>query len=114
MTLHLQHVAHLHEVDLFPVSHAHDLVERAQQIECVLDNLALLRTPAHIRDHAREQMESLDVLEDVGRLVGDEENVEVFQGLVDIANVGGLNGSMLRAGWDEFREGREERLYACS
>ena len=52
-------------------------------------------------------------MEDVGRLVGDEKDIEIFQRLVDISNVGGLHRRVLGIGWNEFREGREEGLYPC-
>ena len=78
VTLHLEHIAHLHEIDLLPVSHADNLVKRAQQLERILQNLPLLCAPAKVRDDAREKMEGLDVLEDVGCLVGDEQDVEVL------------------------------------
>ena len=78
MTLHLEHIAHLHVIDLLPIAQAHDLVECAQQLKRVFQNLALLRGPANVGDDAGEEVEGLDVLEDVRRLVGDEEDVEVF------------------------------------
>lgn len=53
-------------------------------------------------------MQGIDVLEDVRGLVGDEEDVEVFEGLVDEADVGGFDGGVLGVGGDELGEGGEE------
>lgn len=53
-------------------------------------------------------------LEDVARLVGDEEDVEVVKRLVDVTNVGGFDGRVLRVRWDEGRERGQERFDACT
>jgi hypothetical protein len=47
-------------------------------------------------------------LEDIGSLVGDNEDVEVLEGLVDEPDVVGLDGGVLGAGGDELGEGGEE------
>ena len=56
VTLHLQHIPNLREIDLLSVSQAHDLVKRAQQLERILGNLTLLGTPAEVRDDASEEV----------------------------------------------------------
>ena len=53
-------------------------------------------------------MQRIDVLEDIGRLVGDEEDVEIFERLVDITDFGSFYGGMLAVGGNEFRERCEE------
>ena len=53
-------------------------------------------------------MQRIDVLEDVRRFVGDEEDVEIFERLVDITDFGGFDGGVLAVGGDEFRERGEE------
>ncbi|KIN99967.1 hypothetical protein M404DRAFT_776141 [Pisolithus tinctorius Marx 270] len=73
-------------------------------------NLALVRAPTHIRHDTRKQMQGLDVLKDVGRFVRDEENVEIFEWLVNVADLGGFDGGVLGVGRDELGEGRKKRF----
>ena len=53
-------------------------------------------------------MEGIYILEDVGSFISDEQDVEVFEGLVDIADLGSFDGGMLRVCGDELWEGGEE------
>ena len=53
-------------------------------------------------------MQRVNVLEDVGCFVGDEEDVEIFERLVDITDFGGFNRGVLAVGGDEFWERCEE------
>lgn len=71
-------------------------------------DIPLLGTATHITDDPSEEVQGIDVLEDVRGLVGDEEDVEVFEGLVDEADVGGFDGGVLGVGGDELGEGGEE------
>lgn len=50
-------------------------------------------------------MERVDVLQDVGLAVGDENHVQLVQGLVDEANVVLLDGGMLCTRIGKPREG---------
>ena len=43
-------------------------------------------------------------LEDIASFVGDEQDVELFERLVDESDIGGLYGGMLRVDRDEFGE----------
>jgi hypothetical protein len=104
VALHLEHAPDLHEVDILAIALADDLVKRAEDVEGVLQNLALVRAPADVGHYACEQVEGVDVLEDVRRLVCDENYIEVFQRLVHEANVRGFDGGVLRAGRNELRE----------
>ncbi len=68
--------------------------------------------PAEVGDEACEEVERLDVLEDVAVLVGDEDHVQVLQGLVDVADVLRLDRRVLAARADQLGEGGEEHLDA--
>ncbi len=50
-------------------------------------------------------MQRVDVLQDVGLPVGNENHVKFVERLIDIANVVLLNGSVLRARIGELWEG---------
>ena len=106
--LHLEHTPDLHQINVFPITQAHDLVESTQQLKRLSLNLALLDALTQIRHHAGKEMQRIDVLEDVRRFVGDEEDVEIFERLVDITDLGGFDGGVLAVGGDEFRERGEE------
>src|SRR5262245_19703131 len=86
VTLHLQHTPDLHQINLFLVTHTHDLIERSQELERIPQNLSLFCALAHVSDDASKEVESFDVLEDVGGFVGNEDDVEIFKRLIDIAN----------------------------
>ena len=49
-------------------------------------------------------------LENVAALVGDEQDVELLEWLVDESDIGGLNGGMLGIGRDEFGERSEQTI----
>jgi len=108
VTLHLQNTPHLHQVDLLPVSHAHDLIESTQKFECVLQDFALVRTAAEVRYDTCEEMESVDILKDIRCLIGYQENIEIFQRLIDVSDFGGLDGGVLGVCRDEFWERCEQ------
>lgn len=75
MRLHFQHILDLHQVDLFPIAQAYDFIKRPEQLERILQNFPLFGCAAHIRHDASEQMECVNVLEDVGGFIGDEEDI---------------------------------------
>ena len=112
MTLHFQDAFNLHEVDLLPPTQTYNLVERAEQLECMLRDFALLGGPAQIGHNAGKEVQGLDILENVGCLVGDEQDVEFFQRLVDIADVERFDRSMLSVGGDKLGERGQKRFYA--
>jgi len=95
MTLHLQNTPHLHEIDLFPIPHTDDLIKRSKQLKTLFLNFTLISCTTHIRNDACEEVEGIDILEDVGGFVSDEEDVEVFEGLIDITDLSGFDGCML-------------------
>ena len=46
-------------------------------------------------------------MEDVGAFVGDQEDIELLEWLVNESDIRGLNRGMLRVGRDELWEGSE-------
>jgi len=113
VTLHLQDTPHLHQVDLLPISHAHNLIECTQKLERVLQDLALVRTAAEVRHDTGEEMERVDVLQDIRCFVGYQQNIKIFQRLVHISYFGSLDGGMLDVCRDEFWERCEQGFDPC-
>ena len=52
-------------------------------------------------------MQCLNILQNVGGFVGDEQNVEVFERLVDIADIRCLDGGVLTICGDQLWERRQ-------
>lgn len=55
-------------------------------------------------------MKGIDVLEDVGLAVGDEDHIELVEGLVDKSNIVLLDSGMLCAAVGQLRERGKESL----
>jgi len=101
---HLENAANLHKRDLFAISKTDDLIKGAQKLKCDAMNLALIGGTTQVSDDAREKMECFDVLKDIRGFIGDEKDIEVFQGLIHKAYFGGFNGGVLGVGGYEFWE----------
>lgn len=86
VTFHFEDVPDLQEINLFTVPQADDLIECSQELERIPEYLALFCGSTHVRDDTRKEMKRLDVLKDVRCLVSDEEDVELLQRLIDIAD----------------------------
>ena len=110
MTLHLQDTPNLSQVHVLPVSERDNLIKRAKNLEGILQNLAFIGAAAEVGDSASKEVEGVNILKDVGGFVGDEEDVEIFEGLVDVADVCGLDGGVLGIGGDQLGERGEEGL----
>jgi hypothetical protein len=110
VTFHFENTPHLYKIHLFPITHAYDLIKCAKELKALLLDFALISGAAHIRHNTREQMEGVNILENVGSLVGDEKDIEVFEWLVDIADLSSFDGGVLRVCGNEFGEGGEERF----
>ncbi len=110
MALHLQERLDLANRQILPIPQCNQLVKGAEKVECMFEDLALVQTLADAADYLGEEVEGVDVLEDVGLLVGDEHHVEFVQGLVDESNIVLLNGGVLGARVGGLGKGGEEGL----
>jgi hypothetical protein len=108
VTLHFQHAPHLSQRHLLPVAQANDLIKCTEQIESIFENFPFFCVSTHVGHDAGDQMQSFDVLKDVRGLVGDQDDVQFFQRLVDVSDFGGFDGRVLGVGRNEFREGGQE------
>ena len=105
MTLHLQEGLDLADGEVLPVSERHELVKGADKLKGISEDLAFVEALAGAGDDLGEQVQRVDVLEDVGLLVGDEHHVQLVQRLVDEADVVLLDRRVLRARVRRLREG---------
>src|SRR5436190_120832 len=97
MALHLEKRLDLTNGQVLAVPEGDELVEGAEDVEGMLENLALVQAFAYAADDLGEEVERIDVLENVGLLVGDENHVELVQGLVDKSDVVLLDRGVLGA-----------------
>lgn len=104
MGLHLEESLDLADGQVLPVAQSDQLVESAEQFVGISEDFALIQTLACAGDHLGKEMERVDVLQDVGLAVRDEDHIQLVQGLVDEADIVLLNGGMLCARVGQFGE----------
>lgn len=95
MTLHLEEGLDLAEGQVLPVSKRDKLVKGAEEVVGIAEDLPFIETLACARDHLGKEVQGVNVLEDVGLLVRDEDHVELVKGLVDKSDVVLLDRGML-------------------
>lgn len=108
MTLHLQKGLDLGQRQILPVTQCHQLVESAKQLKRISQNLPLIQALANAGGHLGKQMQTVNILEDVGLAVGDQDNVQFIQRLVHEAHIVLLHGSVLSSRVGEFGEGGKQ------
>lgn len=108
MTLHLEESLDLADGEVLPVSERHQLVKGTDQFEGIAEDLPFVEALAGAGDDLGEQVQRVNVLEDVGLLVGDEHHVQLVQRLVDKSDIVLLDGRVLGAGVGRLGEGCQE------
>jgi hypothetical protein len=114
VALHLQERLDLADGQILPVSERHQLIEGADEFKGIPEDLPLVEALAGAGDDLGEEVQRVDVLEDVGLLVGDEHHVQLVQRLVDETDIVLLDGRVLGARVRRFREGCQEGFDARS
>lgn len=104
MTLHIKERPDLAERQILTVPQSHQLVKGAEQLVGIPENFPLIQALTRASDNLSEEMERINILQDVGLAVGDEDHVELVEGLIDKSDVILLDGRVLRATLGEFRE----------
>lgn len=108
MTLHFQKGLDLADRQVLPVSERHQLVEGADKLKGIPEDLSFVEALARAGNDLSEEVQGVDVLEDVGLLVGDEHHIQLVQRLVDEADIVLLDRRVLCARIRCLREGRQE------
>lgn len=108
MTLHLQERLDLADCQVFPVTKCDQLIEGAEQLVGILEDFPLVQALARGGNNLGKEMKRVNVLEDVGLAIGDEDHVQLIQRLVDKADVVLFDGRMLRATVCKLGEGGKE------
>jgi hypothetical protein len=98
VTLHLQESLDLRQRQVLPVSQSYQLVECAQQLEGIASNLPLIQTFADASGDLSKQVQAVDILENIGLAIGDQDNIQFVQWLVHEADVVLLDSGVLGSG----------------
>lgn len=77
MAFHLQEHPDLGERQILPVSLGHQFVESAEQLEGIAQDLSLVEALANAGGHLGEKMKTIDILQNVGLAVGDEDDIQL-------------------------------------
>lgn len=104
MAFHLQKGLYLTEGEVFTISERDQFVKGTEQLECIAQDFPFVETFTDARCDLGEQVQTVNVLQDVGLAIGDEDDVQLVQGLVNEADIVLLNGSMLGSRVCEFRK----------
>jgi hypothetical protein len=104
VTFHLQECLDLADCQVFPISKSDQLIKCTEQLVCILHDLSLIQALACACNDLGEEMEGVDVLEDIGLAVRDQDHIEFVEGLVDKSNVVLLHGRMLGTAVGQFWE----------
>lgn len=108
MTLHLQERPDLAYGEVFPIPERNQLIESADELIRISKNLPLVEASAGAGHDLGEQVQRIDVLQNVGLLVGDKHHVQLIQRLVNESDIVLLNGRMLCARIRRLGEGCQE------
>lgn len=112
VALHLQESLNLRQREVFPIAQCHQLIECAQQLEGIAGNLPFVQALANAGGHLSKQVQAINVLEDVGLAVGDQDDVQFIQWLVHEADVVLFDSGVLSSGIRKLGERGEQGLNA--
>ena len=112
MTLHLEECLDLTDRQVLPIPEGDQFIKGTEDVEGMLEDFAFVQALAYAADNLGEEVEGVDVLEDVGLLVRDEDHVELVERLVDEADIVLLDGGMLCSGVCGLGESGEESFDA--
>lgn len=105
VTFHVEECLDLAHGEVIAVAQRHELVKGAEKLVGILDNFVFVECLACVDDDLGEQVERVDVLENVGLAVGDEDNVELVKWLIDESNIVFLDNRVLRTAVGELGKG---------
>lgn len=108
MTFHLQEGLNLTDGQVLPVSQCNELIEGTKQLISILYNFPFVQALASTGNNLGEKMQGVDVLEDIGLAVGNEDHVELVERLVYEADIVLFDGSVLGSTVGKLGEGGEE------
>lgn len=112
MTLHLQKRLNLTDGEILPIPKRDQLIEGAEEIEGMFEDLALVQALANAANYLGEEVERVNVLEDVRLFVRNEHHVKLIKGLVDESDIVLLDCRVLCPRVCCLGEGGQKSFYA--
>lgn len=110
VTLHLEEGLDLVDRQVLPVTKGDQLIEGTEQFVGILQDFPLVQALARASNDLGEEVEGVNVLEDIGLFIGDENHVELIQGLVHEANIVLFDRGVLGAAVSELGKGEQQGL----
>lgn len=114
MTLHIKECLDLTDGQILPISQGNELIKCAEEFVSILEDFTLVKTLACASDDLGEEVQGVDVLENVGLAVGDENHVKLVEGLVNETDIVLFDGRMLSTAVGMLGERGKKRFYARS
>jgi hypothetical protein len=114
MTLHVKEGLDLANGQVLTVAESDKLVKSTEQFVGILEDFALVEALACAGNYLGKQVQGVDVLENVGLSIGDENHVKLVEGLVNESDVILLDSRVLRTAIGKFGKRGEEGFYARS
>jgi hypothetical protein len=108
--LHLEEGLDLADCEVFPVSQGDQLVKGAEQLIGILEDLSFVQALACAGNDLGKKVQGVNVLQDIGLAIRDEDHVELVKGLVDEADIILLDGGVLGAAVGELGERCQQSL----
>lgn len=110
MALHLEEGLNLADGKVLPVTKGDQLIKGTEKLIGIPENLPFVQALAGARHNLGKEVEGVDVLQNVGLAVGDEDHIQLIQWLVDKADIVLLDCSVLGAAIRKLGEGKEQCL----
>jgi hypothetical protein len=103
--IHGKSSLNLAQSDGFTITKGDDIIEGEEDFEGVLLDVRFVQTMnTYINDNFMNETDGLEVLDDVGVLVGDKDEVHGFEGEIDVAYEFVFDKCVLLCGADRFGE----------
>ena len=114
MRLHVEEGLDLAQSKVLTVSQGDKLVESAEQFESIAQDFSLIQASADTAYNLGEEVQRVDVLENVGLTVRDQNHVKLVERLVNEADIVLFDGSVLSARVGELGERGEKSFNSRS
>lgn len=112
--LHVEEGLDLAQSKVLAVTQSDKLVESAEQFESIAQDFPLIQASADASNNLGEEVERVDVLENVGLTVCDEDHVQLVQGLINETDIVLLDGRVLGAAVGELGKRGEKSFNSRS
>jgi hypothetical protein len=107
VAFHLEECLDLAKREVLAVAEGDKFVKGAEEFVGISDDFPLIEASTGTGDDLGKQVERIDVLQDIGLAIGDEDHIELVERLIDEADIVLLDGGVLGTRVGELGEGRK-------